>query len=90
MLKNRIQKWWLAVLAAALVVVAVVESGIATETNLLVLISKSGTNMSITLSNGLPTSSYELYHVPVLADTAYPWTLISVGTTGQTNWLVDT
>jgi hypothetical protein len=49
-----------------------------------------GTNTyQITITNGLSTTNYELYSTAVIGDMAYPWTLISIGTLGQTNWVVD-
>jgi hypothetical protein len=54
-------------------------------------ITPQGSNQfSILITNGVANTNYELYWTPVLGDVAvYPWTLISVGTTGQTNWTVD-
>lgn len=52
-------------------------------------ITKTGTNVfEIGITNGTNNEYYELYHTPVLADDAYPFTLLQVGTLGQTNFSV--
>lgn len=52
-------------------------------------ISPLGTNQYLfVITNGVSTN-YELYWTPVLNSPDYPWTLISVGATGQTNFSVD-
>jgi len=52
-------------------------------------ITKTGTNIfEIGITNGTNTGYYELYHSPVLGDVAYPFTLLQVGTMGQTNFSV--
>jgi len=48
------------------------------------LVSTNQVNVLIT--NGVSTANYELYWTPVLADPVYPWTLLSIGTLGQTNF----
>jgi len=53
-------------------------------------ITPLGSNQfQIQITNGVSTGYYELYHTPVLVDDAYPWTLLSVGNMGQTNFTVD-
>lgn len=52
-------------------------------------ITKTGTNThEIGITNGTNTGYYELYHTPALADPVYSWTLLIVGTQGQTNFPV--
>ena len=52
-------------------------------------ITKIGTNIfEIGITNGTNTGYYELYHAPVLADDAYPFTLLQIGAQGQTNFSV--
>ena len=53
-------------------------------------ISSLGTNtFNFVVTNGVSTN-YELYWTPVLNDPSnYPWTLITVGTNGQTNFSVN-
>jgi hypothetical protein len=52
-------------------------------------ITKIDTNVfEIGVTNGTNTGFYELYHAPVLADPAYPFTLLQVGSQGQTNFQV--
>jgi hypothetical protein len=54
------------------------------------IIAKTGTNqLSITVSNTAPPRNYELWWTPVLANTGYPWTLLAVGATNQTNFTVN-
>ena len=52
-------------------------------------IAPSGTNgLSITITNAVPTYSYELWWTPVLNDPVhYPWAAAAVGNIGQTNFL---
>lgn len=53
-------------------------------------ISKTGANQySVGITNGTNTAYYELYHTPVVGDSAYPWMLLVMGTQGQTNFSVD-
>jgi len=53
-------------------------------------IAPTGTNLLITIFNNTGPANYELWWTPVLASTAYPWTAVAVGTTGQTNFTVST
>ena len=48
------------------------------------LVSTNQVNVLIT--NGVSTANYELYWTPVLSDPVYPWTLLAIGTLGQTNF----
>lgn len=54
-------------------------------------IAPTGTNQLLitVINNGTPVN-YELWMTPVLANTAYPWTVVAVGATGQTNFTVST
>jgi len=54
-------------------------------------IAPTGTNqMSITITNGVSTASYDLQWTPVLGNTViYPWTFAGIGTPGQTNFTVN-
>src|SRR5260370_14287130 len=52
--------------------------------------SLASNQFSVTVTNGLTNTTYGLYWTPVLNDTNnYPWTVVSVGDVGQTNWIVD-
>ena len=53
-------------------------------------ITSTGTNgFSITVTNGLPTSTYTLLQTHVLGDlTGHPWKFVASGLTGQTNFSV--
>jgi len=53
-------------------------------------IAPLGTNQfSITIANGTNTGNYELWWTPVLANPDYPWMTAAVGTTGQTNFMLN-
>jgi len=53
-------------------------------------IAPTGTNqVLITIVNPTSPENYELWWTPVLANPAYPWTAVAVGTTGQTNFTVN-
>lgn len=43
----------------------------------------------LTVMNSTNTGNYELWWTPVLANPAYPWTTLVVGTNGQTNFIVS-
>jgi hypothetical protein len=54
------------------------------------IIGPTGTNqLLITVLNDASPANYELWWTPVLADPAYPWTVVAAGTTGQTNFTVN-
>jgi hypothetical protein len=56
----------------------------------LTITSQGSNQFSILITNGVASTNYELYWTPVLGDTLdFPWTLLSVGSPGQTNWTVD-
>jgi len=46
----------------------------------------STNQVNVLITNGVSTATYELYWTPSLNDPLYPWTLLTVGTTGQTNF----
>jgi hypothetical protein len=53
-------------------------------------IAPVGTNqLSIIVTNGVNTANYDLYWTPVLANPDYPWSAAAIGSTGQTNFVVD-
>ena len=43
----------------------------------------------ISITNAVPTATYQVQWRPVLNDPAYPWTLLTVGNIGQSNFTVD-
>lgn len=75
--------------ATGLLIVAMAITALA-QTAPILTIAVAGTNQfSITVTNGLPTSAYNLYRTPVLGNlTAYPWKFVTNGATGQTNFTV--
>ncbi|MGA9779017.1 MAG: hypothetical protein WBS33_12175 [Verrucomicrobiia bacterium] len=53
-------------------------------------ITPLGTNIfSITITNNIGSTDYDLQWTPVLANSDYPWTWAAIGTPGQTNYLVN-
>jgi hypothetical protein len=53
-------------------------------------IAPGGTNqLVVTVINDGDPVNYELWWTPVLANPAYPWKILAVGATGQTNFTVD-
>ncbi len=44
---------------------------------------------SITITNGIATTNYTLFWTPALADVNYPWQVLSIGNTGETNFVVN-
>ena len=46
----------------------------------------STNQVDVLITNGVGTANYELYWTPVLSDPVYPWTLLAIGTLGQTNF----
>ena len=53
-------------------------------------IAPLGTNQfSITITNGASTVSYDLFWTPALGNPNYPWSWISAGNTGQTNFMLN-
>jgi hypothetical protein len=87
---NKYNRTWLAAIGlGSLFSLTVIWTAFATNEPVLT-ITPTGTNhYQIVITNGTNTGKYELYHRALLVNPAYPWTLISVGTAGQTNWTVD-
>jgi hypothetical protein len=53
-------------------------------------IAPLGTNQfSVTITNGVGGTYYDLEWTPVLANQNYPWTFAAVGTPGQTNFMLN-
>jgi len=53
-------------------------------------ITPLGTNQfSITVTNGVSTADYDLQWTPALANPDYPWTFAAIGSTGQTNFMLN-
>jgi hypothetical protein len=79
-----------AVLSAAFAATIVVLTALADDPQPMLGITSLGTNQfSIAIINGTSTNVYELYWTPVLNNGNYPWILIGVGSTGETNFYVD-
>jgi hypothetical protein len=74
---------------ALIVVVAAITA--LSQTAPVLTIAATGTNqVSITITNGVSTNNYDLYWTPVLGNpAAYPWKAAVIGSTGQTNFIVN-
>ncbi len=60
------------------------------QTAPVITIAPLGTNQfSITITNGVGGTYYDLEWTPVLANPSYPWTFAGVGTPGQTNFMLN-
>ena len=71
-------------------IVIVTFSALADVPQPVLTIAPLGSNQfSVTITNGDANANYELYWAPVLANPDYPFSLLSVGTQGQTNFSVD-
>jgi hypothetical protein len=55
----------------------------------LTLIPTNGTQLAIAITNAVASTNYEIYRTPLLGDPSYPWELHSVGTVGQSNFVID-
>jgi len=55
----------------------------------LAIVQMATNQISVTVTNGISTDSYELWWTPSIGDTAdYPWTTAAVGAIGQTNFIL--
>ena len=87
-----IKKHWKALLGtfggALLVVATALTAWSQTAPDL--TIAPVGTNeYSITITNDIGMTTYDLQWTPILANPGYPWTWAALGTAGQTNYLVN-
>jgi hypothetical protein len=48
----------------------------------------NGTQLNISITNAIASTNYEIYWTPILA-TNFPWTLLLVGSVGQSNFVAD-
>lgn len=78
----------LAGICAACLIVAAALTAFA-QTAPVLTIAPAGTNMLVTITNGVNGLTYDLVWTPVLANPAYPWKTAVVGTNGQTNFTVN-
>ena len=72
-----------------LAVTAGIQVGRAQSAPMLTVKPAATNQISITVTNAVPATSYELWWTPNLGDgTDYPWTAAAVGTIGQTNFIL--
>jgi hypothetical protein len=88
-MKNNKKTWASAILGVAATVIVAVKV-FAAPPPPVISIGSLGTNqVSITITNGVSTANYDLYWTPLLGNPNYPWTAAAIGSTGQTNFLLD-
>jgi hypothetical protein len=79
-----------AICASILIAVATALTALS-QTAPTLTIASTGTNqMSVTISNNIGTSDYDLEWTPILGNANYPWTFAAVGVPGGTNFVVGT
>jgi hypothetical protein len=87
-----LKKNWLTLLgifSGGLLVVATASTALS-QTVPVLTIAPLGTNQfSITITNNVGGTDFDLQWTPVLANAEYPWTWAAIGTPGQTNFLVN-
>jgi hypothetical protein len=84
-----IKSHWIAVVGISAIVVATPLTAFS-QTAPALTIAPLGTNQFlITVANGYGGADYDLLWTPVLGNPDYPWTYAAVGTTGQTNFLLN-
>jgi len=86
-----IRRHWITIIGIFGVVIATALTAWS-QTAPILTISPTGTNqLSITVTNAVSgAGSYEVWTTPVLGDVAdYPWTGAAMGTTGQTNFILN-
>jgi hypothetical protein len=53
-------------------------------------IAPLGTNhFNVAITNGIASTNYTLFWTPALGNANYPWQVLGVGATGETNFIVD-
>jgi hypothetical protein len=79
----------LGIFSSGLLVVATTSTALS-QTVPVLTIAPLGTNQfSITITNNIGSTDFDLQWTPVLANAEYPWTWAVIGTPGQTNFLVN-
>ena len=89
---NKIKRLWIALAAVLGIGLAVViaRNALADVPQPVLTIAPLGSNQfSITITNGVSTTNYTLFWTPFLADENYPWEVLGVGDTGETNFMID-
>ena len=90
-MKN-IRRHWLTLIGicgGGLILVATALTALSQTAPVLTIASLGTNQFSITITNGVSTNNYDLIWTPVLANPDYPWTYAAVGTTGQTNFMLN-
>ncbi len=72
------------------VLVIVVYSAFADTPQPVLRITALGSNQfSVLITNGVATTNYTLFWTPALENPVYPWQVLGIGVTGETNFNVD-
>lgn len=80
---------WIAVVGIFAIVVATALTAFSQSAPVLTIAPLGTNQFSITVTNGYSGADYDLLWTPVLANPDYPWMYAVVGTTGQTNFLLN-
>ena len=75
--------------ASGLIVVATALTALSQSAPVLTIAPLGTNQFSITITNGVGGTYYDLQWTPVLANPSYPWTFAAVGTPSQTNFMLN-
>lgn len=79
-----------AVIAVSAAVIVVTLTTLADAPQPVLRITGFGSNyFNVGITNGVSTTNYTLYWTPALANPSYPWQVLSIGGTGETNFLIN-
>jgi hypothetical protein len=51
--------------------------------------TNSSTQILISITNAVASTNYSIYRTPILGDTNFPWTMVIIGSIGQSNFTAD-
>jgi hypothetical protein len=87
-----IRRHWIStigVCAGGFVVVVAALTVLSQTAPVLTIASLGTNNFSIKITNGVSTADYDVQWTPALANPNYPWTYAAIGSTGQTNFMLN-
>lgn len=87
-----IKRHWLTLIgicSGGLIVAAAALTALSQTAPVLTIASLGTNQYSITITNGVSTNDYDLLWTPMLANPDYPWMYAALGTTGQTNFMLN-
>ena len=88
-LRSKLQISFAGACAVGSVFIAVLAFGQSVPQPVLKIAPTNDTQFLISITNAVASTNYEIYRTPLLFDTNFPWTLYSVGSVGQSNFVVD-